>query len=98
MVFTERDKRDIAMLITLLNEVIDYLKKDGCGEGAYALLKKSINTLENKEVNGFLNLRKHISSDFRMMADRGQYGEDIDPITDEIYRIIKSNALFNGGI
>ncbi|NDK99729.1 hypothetical protein [Photorhabdus bodei] len=89
-----KDMIEIARLISLLKQVVTYLKESGNGESSYAYLIKSINILENKASNGMKNLYKYIMNDFRMMGDRGQYGEDIDPITDEIYAIISNNPLF----
>ncbi|WP_350307560.1 hypothetical protein [Photorhabdus viridis] len=92
-----KDMIEIARLIFLLEQVVTYLKKSGNGESSYAYLIKSINILESKASNGMKNLYKYIMNDFRMMGDRGQYGEDIDPITDEIFTIISNNPLFNNG-
>ncbi|WP_434524328.1 hypothetical protein [Photorhabdus asymbiotica] len=90
-----KDMVEVARLIFLLEQVVTYLKESGNGESSYAYLIKSINILESRTSNGMKNLYKYIMSDFRMMRDRGQYGEDIDPTTDEIYTIISNNPLFN---
>ncbi|MCA6220361.1 hypothetical protein [Photorhabdus antumapuensis] len=92
---TNKDMVEVARLIFLLEQIVTYLKESGNGESSYAYLIKSINILESRASNGMKNLYKYIMSDFRMMGDRGQYGKDIDPITDEIYTIISNNPLFN---
>ncbi|MEQ2024918.1 hypothetical protein ABLB84_03850 [Xenorhabdus szentirmaii] len=93
--FTEQDMVDINKLISLLKQVIIYLQESGCGELSYKGLNKSINILENKAINGMGNIYFHIMGDFRMMADRGQYGEEhIDTLMTEIYHIIMNNLLF----
>ncbi|MFJ5334942.1 hypothetical protein GMW71_17625 [Pectobacterium brasiliense] len=91
---TDNDMDDMNKLIILLEQVILYLKNDGSSESAYSCLRKAVNILESRDVNGMCNVSKNIMSDFRMMADRGQYGGAIDLITDEICSILK-NPLFN---
>ncbi|MBA0207164.1 hypothetical protein [Pectobacterium aroidearum] len=92
---TENDMQDISRLIELLNKVIEYVVEN---EGSGVLCKgtlKSLRILEGNQRNGFSNLYNYIMSDFRMMVDRGLYGEQhIDEITNEVCKIIKSNALF----
>ncbi|RYC44265.1 hypothetical protein CTN06_00085 [Pectobacterium zantedeschiae] len=85
---------DMNKLIILLDQVIIYLKNDGCSESAYSCLRKAVNILENRDVNRMCNISKNIMSDFRMMADRGQYGGNIDLITDKVCAILKK-PLFN---
>ncbi|KFW99870.1 hypothetical protein [Pectobacterium carotovorum] len=92
---TDNDIDDVKKLIILLEQVIIYLKNDGSSESAYSCLKKAVHILENRDVNGMCNINKNIMSDFRMMVDRGQYGGDIDLITDKICSIVKNNPLFN---
>jgi len=92
---TDKDMSDIERLITLLKQVVNYLINDGSEEVFYSSIEKSLNILINKEKSGFHNVSSYIMSDFRMMGDRGQYGGGIDAITNEICRILKSNALFN---
>jgi len=91
----ERDMVDVGRLILLLKAIISYLKNDGSGEGSYAYLRKAINILENKSINGMANINMYVMSDLRMMFDRGQYGDDIDIITNEVTSIIKKNPLFD---
>ncbi|MDC9597782.1 hypothetical protein [Xenorhabdus anantnagensis] len=91
-----KDIHDIDRLITLLKSVIIYLKQLGYEETFCPDLKKSINILENKSINGMGNLHDYIMGEFRMMADRGQYGEEyIDSLTNEISMIVSENSLFN---
>lgn len=92
---SDKDVVDIERLITLLNDVIDYLINDGSKETYYIDLAKSLRILKNREATGLHNVSKYIMSDFRMMIDRGHYGGDIDVITDEICQIIKLNPLFS---
>lgn len=92
---SEKDIVDIERLITLLNDVIDYLINDGSKETCYTDLTKSLRILKNRETTGLSNVSKYIMSDFRMMIDRGQYGGEIDVITDEICQIIKLNPMFS---
>ncbi|MFJ5507688.1 hypothetical protein [Pectobacterium jejuense] len=92
---TDNDIDDVKKLIILLEQVIIYLKNDGSSESAYSCLKKAVHILKNRDVNGMCNINKNIMSDFRMMVDRGQYGGDIDLITDKICSIVKNNPLFN---
>lgn len=68
---------------------------DGSEEGFYSCIKKFLNFSKNREKSGFHNVNDYIVSDFRMMGDRGQYWEEIDTVTNEICRILKSNILFN---
>lgn len=91
---TENDMQDISRLIELLKKVIEYVVEK---EGSDSLCKdilKSLRILEGKQRNGFPNLYNYIMSDFRMMDDRGYYGEQrIDEITNEVCKIIDSNSL-----
>ncbi|KHS65813.1 hypothetical protein V6M93_21350 [Pectobacterium brasiliense] len=92
---TENDMQDISRLIALLNKVIEYVvEKEGRDSLCKGILK-SLRILESKQRNGFPNLYNYIMDDFRMMVDRGYYGEQrIDEITNEVCEIIDSNALF----
>lgn len=95
MSFSEKDFVDIQRLIFLLENTIGYLKDDGSARGSYAALEKAINILKNKDFNGMRKVGSHIMSDFRMMVDRGQYGDNIDEITNEVIHILRSNDLFS---
>ncbi|KHN51653.1 hypothetical protein OI70_20985 [Dickeya fangzhongdai] len=92
---TENDMQDISRLIELLNKVIEYVVEKEGGDSLCKGILKSIRILEGKQRNGFPNLYNYIMDDFRMMVDRGYYGEQrIDEITDEVCKIIDSNSLF----
>lgn len=93
---TENDIKDISRLIELLNKVIDYVVEKEGGKFFCKEIIKSLRILKDKKYNGFSNLHYHIIGDFRMMVDRGLYGEQqIDKVTDEVCGIIKSNRLFH---
>lgn len=95
MSFSEQDLVDIERLIFLLENTIVYLKGEGCVRESYGALEKSINILKNKDFNGMRKVGSYIMSDFRMMTDRGQYGENIDDLTNEVIHILRSNELFS---
>ncbi|KAA5970322.1 MULTISPECIES: hypothetical protein [unclassified Pantoea] len=92
---TENDMQDISRLIDLLNKVIAYAVENEGNDLRYKGILKSLRILEGNQRNGLPNLYNHIMGDFRMMVDRGLYGDQyIDEITNEVYKIIKSNSLF----
>ncbi|WJY13394.1 hypothetical protein PCO82_12445 [Pectobacteriaceae bacterium CE90] len=92
---TENDMQDISRLIVLLKKVIEYVVENEGSDSLCKGLLKSLRILEGNQRNGFQNLYNHIMSDFRMMVDRGLYGDQrIDEITNEVCKIIKSNSLF----
>lgn len=92
---TENDMQDISRLIDLLNKVIAYAVENEGNDLHYKGILKSLRILEGNQRNGLPNLYNHIMGDFRMMVDRVLYGDQyIDEITNEVYKIIKSNSLF----
>ncbi|OOC15405.1 hypothetical protein BM451_01320 [Dickeya dadantii] len=92
---TENDMQDISKLMELLNKVIAYVVENEGNDLRCKGILKSLRILEGNQRNGFPNLYNHIMSDFRMMVDRGLYGDQhIDEITNEVCKIIDSNSLF----
>ncbi|MGM3190698.1 hypothetical protein ACS25B_07115 [Dickeya dadantii subsp. dieffenbachiae] len=92
---TENDMQDISRLIELLNKVIAYVVENEGNDLRCKGILKSLRILEGNQRNGLSNLYNHIMGDFRMMVDRGLYGDQyIDEITNEVCKIIKSNSLF----
>ncbi|VEB97011.1 Uncharacterised protein [Cedecea lapagei] len=88
------DVTDTEKLIILLEKVISFQIDAGYTEPFYKSLIRSINILKSKDAQGFHNIMKYINDDFRMMADRGLYGGEIDVVTNEIYSILRRNKLF----
>ncbi|MBN3123387.1 hypothetical protein [Pectobacterium brasiliense] len=92
---TENDMQDISRLIELLNEVIEYVVENEGSDWCCKGILKSLRILEGNQRNGFPNLYNHIMGDFRMMVDRGLYGDQqIDEITNGVCKIINENGLF----
>ncbi|MCA6999066.1 MULTISPECIES: hypothetical protein [Dickeya] len=92
---TENDVQDISRLINLLNKVIEYVVEEEGSDLCCKGILKSLRILEGKQRNGFPNLYNYIMDDFRMMVERGLYGEQrIDTIKNEVCKIIDSNSLF----
>ncbi|MGM3160700.1 hypothetical protein ACS25C_07935 [Dickeya undicola] len=92
---TENDMQDISRLIELLNKVIAYVVENEGNDLRCKGILKSLRILEGNQRNGLPNLYNHIMGDFRMMVDRGLYGDQyIDEITNEVCKIINSNSLF----
>ena len=96
MNFTEKDSTQIERLMVLLEKIVEYLKNDGCDKSSYFYIEKAINILKNRDIMGMKKVYGHVMSDLRMMVDRGQYGDGLDDVSNEIVNILNSNGIFRG--
>ncbi|WP_038913917.1 hypothetical protein [Dickeya zeae] len=96
LTLTDSNMQDVSRLIVLLNKIIECVVKIEGRTASFAGITKSIRILNERQLNGFSNLHWYITSDFRMMVERGIYGEvELDQLTDEAYKIIEMNKIFH---